>query len=132
MNNTKRHITYLVIILFLGIASRLLSTGIEFFDKYVGDALYAAMFFMIIMLLYKRMSPYKAALLSFLIVFSMELFQLTNIPLNMRQQDNIFLKILSILLGTEFNILDIASYIIGIAIFLSIEIYIRSRPKITT
>jgi hypothetical protein len=47
------------------------------------------------------------ALLTLLFVLAVEVFQLTLIPLRFSQSDSFFLRLVSVLLGTQFAWLDI-------------------------
>ncbi|HYF62597.1 MAG TPA: DUF2809 domain-containing protein [Herpetosiphonaceae bacterium] len=111
----------------LGILSRLLPVGNVLFDKYLGDALYAAMLFELVLLARPRLSPWRAAALAFGLVCLIELFQLTNIPLALRDQGNPLLRTLAVVLGMKFDIIDIIFYAAGIAGFLAPELYGRWR-----
>ncbi len=102
----------LAIVIALGIGSRLVHTGLPLIDKYLGDALYAVMFFVIFRL---RETPAKAGWLAMGMVTAMELFQLTGIPLAMSGSDSLPVRLVARLLGTEFSIADLAAYVVGIA-----------------
>ncbi len=95
----------------MGIATRLIHTGLPLIDKYLGDALYAVMFFVI----FRRWeSPTRAAWFAMAVVTAMELFQLTGIPLAMVGSDSLPVRLTARLLGTEFAFADLAAYVVGI------------------
>jgi hypothetical protein len=129
MNATTRRVLYLIGIVALGIVSRLLPIGLVFFDAYLGDALYAAMLFELALILRPRLAPYRAAALAWLLVGAIELFQLTSIPLALREQGNPLLRLVSVALGTTFSLVDIAFYTLGIAVLLALELYVRPRSR---
>jgi hypothetical protein len=96
-----------------GLASRTIHTGFPIFDKYPGDALYAAMVYAILRL-FIRTRP--VALHAMAIMTAIELFQLTMIPAQMVQSPHAFTRICGRLLGAEFSFLDLLAYAIGIGI----------------
>ena len=96
-----------------GIVSRVVHTGWIVFDKYLGDALYAAMAYTLIGL-FTRMGPLRKAVIAMSIMTLIELFQLTMIPAQMALSPNIAVRTASRLLGTEFSLLDLLAYAVGI------------------
>ena len=94
-----------------GIASRVVHTGLPLIDKYLGDAFYAAMFFVIFR---RRETSTRSGWLAMGVVTAMELFQLTGIPLAMAASDSLPVRLLARLLGTEFSWADLAAYVVGI------------------
>ena len=75
-------------LLAMGLLSRAVQTGCVIFDKYHGDALYAAMVAMT----------------------TLELFQLTMIPARLMAKKYLALRVLARLTGTEFSLLDLLAY----------------------
>jgi len=102
---------YLAAIIAVGILSRTVHTGLPIFDKYLGDALYAAMIYTILRLL-RPSAP--VAIPSMLLMSAIELFQRTNIPAQLLTSDHRLIQILARLLGTQFSFLDILAYAVGI------------------
>lgn len=95
-----------------GILSRVVHTGWPLFDKYLGDALYAAMIYAI----FRLARPSGAvALWAMAAVTAIELFQLTLIPARMWANGGWFVRMCAHLLGTSFSFLDLAAYAVGIA-----------------
>jgi hypothetical protein len=88
-------------------------TGWILLDKYAGDALYAAMVYVLISLVWQT-SPLRKALLAMLIMTALEVFQLSMIPAHMFASGNGVERILARLLGTEFSFRDLAAYAVGI------------------
>ncbi len=97
-----------------GIASRVINTNHLLFDKYLGDALYAILIYLIFRIIFADQRIGLHAAIAMLLVFAIELFQLTGIPLAMRTRENDFLRILSIALGTKFQGLDVLAYALGV------------------
>jgi len=94
-----------------GILSRTVHTGLVIFDKYLGDALYAAMVYAILRLWW-RTAP--LALPAMGIMTIIELFQLTMIPARMLTSEHLIARICARLMGTEFSFLDLLAYGVGI------------------
>ncbi|GAA5531429.1 DUF2809 domain-containing protein [Herpetosiphon gulosus] len=129
MQVTQRRIIMLGVIVLGGILSRLVSTGFVVFDHYLGDALYAAMLFVLLLLFAPMRSRSTAALLAFVIVVLIEVFQLTGIPLQLRGADHGLLRLLAVLLGTTFNGWDIVSYAVGILVMFGFDWRVVSITK---
>jgi hypothetical protein len=102
----------LVGIVAMGIVSRLVHTGLVIFDKYLGDALYAAMVYAILRQLRRRAAAAAAGAL--IVMTVIELFQLTMIPARMVASDHGIARICARLMGTEFSFLDLLAYGVGI------------------
>lgn len=129
MTATPRRWLCLIGIVALGLLSRLLPTGLAFFDNYLGDALYAAMVFALLLIARPRLALDRAAALALLIVWSIELFQLTDIPLALREQGNPLLRLVAVALGTTFSPVDLVFYALGIGAFLALELCLRRRSR---
>jgi len=98
-------------IIAIGILSRVVHTGFVVFDKYLGDALYAAMVYGICRLLW---SAAASAVYAMAIMTALELFQLTMIPAHMLESGQWMTRICARLLGVEFGFLDLLAYGVGI------------------
>jgi hypothetical protein len=101
----------LIGIIAAGILSRTIHTGLVIFDKYLGDALYAAMVYAILRLL-RRTGP--LALPAMAVMTVIELFQLTRIPARLLASEHLIVRICARLMGTEFSFLDLLAYGVGI------------------
>jgi hypothetical protein len=101
----------LIAIVTLGILSRLVHTGLAIFDKYLGDALYAAMVYTLLRL---RCKTAPVALPAMVCMTAIELFQLTRIPARLLASDHLALQFCARLMGTEFSLLDLLAYGVGI------------------
>jgi hypothetical protein len=82
-------------------------------DKYLGDALYAAMVYVLISLVWQT-SRLRKAVLAMLIMTALEVFQLTMIPAHMLTSGNLAERVFARLLGTEFSFRDLLAYAVGI------------------
>ena len=123
---TKHMIYCIIIVLIMGILSRVVHTGSQLIDAYLGDALYAVLFYLLLSVFWRKGTPLVKASFTMVLMVLIESFQLTLIPLKFRLSSNIFLKLLSIVLGTKFAWLDLVSYAVGIlAIFLLDYVYVR-------
>ena len=94
-----------------GIFSRVMQTGFRVFDKYLGDALYAAMVY-VLFRLSGRIA--RVALWTAVAMTAIELFQLTAIPAGMLRSGHLAARICARLLGTEFSVFDLLAYAVGI------------------
>lgn len=106
---------WLIAISAVGIASRVFHTGHLFIDKYLGDVVYAVVFYLFLSVLWDRWVPGRKAILTLMFVLVVEVFQLTLIPLRLSMSDSFLLRFTSILLGTQFAWWDIGAYLVGIA-----------------
>jgi hypothetical protein len=101
----------LAAIIAAGILSRVFQTGIVLVDKYLGDALYAVMLYILVRFFTK---PLTAALTASVAMTAIELFQLTMIPLHMLASRHLVVRICARLMGTSFSFLDLLAYAVGI------------------
>ncbi len=100
-------------IIAVGIISRLVHTGFVVFDKYLGDALYAAMVYMFFRLLWK---PSASVVYAMLAMTAIESFQLTMIPAHLLASKHLITRICARLMGTQFSFLDLLLYAVGIGL----------------
>jgi len=101
----------LVGIIAMGILSRVVHTGSLIFDKYLGDALYAAMVYAFLRLFWR---PSVVAVSTIVVMTVIELFQLTMIPARMLGSEHWIVRICARLVGTQFSFLDLLAYGVGI------------------
>lgn len=121
-------------VIVLGIASRVFVTGNILFDKYLGDALYAILLYLILRLWNPKKSVGFHAIVAMVWVFVIECFQLTGIPASMRQRDSLPLRMLSIALGTQFSWYDVLAYAFGILAAYGFEVrrsYTQRKSKVS-
>lgn len=95
-----------------GVISRLVHTGWIVMDKYLGDALYAAMVYGTLRVFGRQ----RAALPAMAIMTAIESFQLTLIPARLLASPHWAVRMAARLMGTEFSFLDLAAYAVGILI----------------
>jgi len=105
----------LVGIITVGILSRVGHTGLVVVDKYLGDALYAAMVYTILRLSWRAAAPARLAASAMAVMTVIELFQLTMIPAHLLANEHVMVRICAHLIGTEFSFLDLLAYAVGIA-----------------
>ena len=98
----------------MGVLSRIVHSGFVIIDKYLGDALYAAMVYVILRLLW-RATAVAVGISAMITMTLVELFQLTMIPAHMLASDHLISRICARLMGTEFSFLDLLAYAAGIA-----------------
>lgn len=101
----------LVAIIAAGILSRVAHTGVRLLDKYFGDALYAAMVYV---LLRSTGRVERVALWAAVTMTAIELFQLTGIAGRMIHADSAAVRVCARLLGTQFSVFDLLAYAVGI------------------
>jgi hypothetical protein len=107
----RSRLFWIVGIIALGILSRVVHTGLAVFDKYLGDALYAAMVYGILRLLWETAA---SAVCAMVVMTAIELFQLTGIPAQMLASEHWMTRICARLLGVEFSFVDLLAYGVGI------------------
>jgi hypothetical protein len=106
----------LMSIVAMGLLSRSLRTGFIVFDKYLGDALYAAMVYALLRLWpATRWSPARVAVIAMALMTFVECFQITGIPARLLDNPQWPVRIVARLLGTQFGFADLAAYALGIA-----------------
>jgi hypothetical protein len=98
-----------------GILSRVFHTRLAVVDKYLGDALYAAMVYAILRIFWMAAKSARLAASAMAIMTVIELFQLTMIPAHLLANEYVMVRICARLMGTEFSFLDLLTYAVGIA-----------------
>lgn len=124
MNSRRFWWVLLTAIICAGLLSRTTRTGFLIFDKYLGDALYAAMVYIILRLtgLFTRVALWAA-----IVMLAIELFQLTGIPATMHRDAHPAVRIGARLLGSTFSVLDLAAYAVGILFTAGVDRRLRVR-----
>ena len=115
MRSRASWILCLLGIITVGILSRVVQSGLVVFDKYLGDALYAAMVYAILRLIWRASAPARLAVSAMAVMTVIELFQLTMIPARLLADPHLVVRICARLMGTEFSFLDLLTYAVGIA-----------------
>ena len=114
MNERRGYVLAAVCVFVLGIASRRVPLDNLIWDKYLGDALYAVLFYLCLAICWPHGSTIGRTLATSVFVVCVECFQLTGIPMGWRNGESWLLKFVSVLLGTKFGWLDLISYAVGI------------------
>ena len=115
LNSRASWVLCLVGIITVGILSRVVHTGLVVVDKYLGDALYAAMVYTVLRLFWRAAVPVRVAVTAMAVMTAIELFQLTMIPAHLLANEHVMVRICARLMGTEFSFLDLLTYGAGIA-----------------
>ncbi len=104
----------------VGVLSRTIETHSVLLGKYLGDALYAIIFYACLAGAFPNQSILARATVITIFVVLVECFQLTGIPLKLRQ-GNLFEKLVSVVLGTKFSWYDMLAYAVGIATIIAVD-----------
>lgn len=114
------------VIIAAGIASRIIRTGWIVFDKYLGDALYAMMVYVIVRMISQggragrtatgAGGHWRSAAIAMGLMTAIELFQLTMIPARLFVSKYSLVRLGARLIGTEFSFLDLLAYAVGIGL----------------
>lgn len=129
MSKERAYLVLLVAVIGIGVLSRLIPTDNVILGKYLGDALYAAMVYILLALLMRRIGTPGRFVLALILMVGIELFQLTHIPLGMRSSETTVFRLLSILLGTTFSWYDIAAYLIGLIMMVGVDISLIDKRR---
>jgi hypothetical protein len=111
LNSRRSWMFCIVGIIAMGILSRVVPTGFAVFDKYLGDALYAAMVYGILRLFSRALA---SAVCAMVIMTAIELFQLTMIPAHLLTSEHWMTRMCARLMGVSFSFLDLLAYGVGI------------------
>jgi hypothetical protein len=99
----------------IGILSRTVRTGSPLWDKYVGDVVYAAFFYLALSALWPGGAITAKALLTAVYVVAIETFQLTPVPAHLNHSANPVVKAFAyVVLGSVFGWWDMLAYLTGI------------------
>lgn len=107
-------ILQIVLIILVGLLSRIVQLNNIIWDKYLGDMLYAVMFYYIFKLFIENHR--KRLFVTFLLMVVFELIQLTGLPTYLSHTENFVFHILGFLIGSEFSFIDICVYIVGLSL----------------
>jgi hypothetical protein len=98
----------------IGIISRVVYVGSLIWDKYLGDVVYAAVFYLTLALIWREGTIATKAISTMVYVIVIELFQLTQIPAHLNQSSNLVVRAFAyVVLGSAFSWWDILAYCIG-------------------
>jgi len=107
----------LAVVFAAGLLSRVAHTGWVVIDKYLGDALYAAMVFLLI----PGRGVLRRAGYAMAVMPGLEVFQLTGVPARMVQEGGLILTLAGRVLGTVFGWGDLVAYAVGIVAIVAEE-----------
>jgi len=107
----------------LGLLSRLRPLGWSFYDKSLGDVLYAVAVYLVLALVLYRRSLCLIAPLALVLCLAVESFQATGIPARYAH-----LPAVRWLLGTRFSWHDVACYCVGTALVATADVLLL-RPR---
>ena len=122
----------MLVVATIGMLSRMVRIGAPIWDKYVGDVVYAAGFYLALSLLWSGGTVTTKALLTTVYVVAVETFQLTPVPAHLNQSANPAVRAFAyVVLGAVFGWWDILAYLIGIGgISLADKLYLqRADPS---
>ena len=105
-------------IIALGLLSRSVVTGWVLLDKYLGDALYAAMVYALLRVVW-RAGPAAAGAAG--LMAAIESFQLSGIPARLLASGNGLTRVVARLLGVQFGWADLLAYAVGIGMMWALE-----------
>jgi hypothetical protein len=105
-----------LIIVIAGVASRVIHSGIRLIDHDLGEALYAALAYMVLGIVWPQLGPARKALIAMIAMVVIEAFQITGVPARFAASAHPGLKLLAIVLGTAWSWRDLLGYAVGIAI----------------
>ena len=112
-----------LLIVIAGIASRSLHSGLALIDNDLGEALYAALAYVLLGIAWPQLSPMHKALITTIAMVAIEAFQLTNVPARFAASGNTVLKLLAIVLGTTWSWRDLLGYAVGIAVIALLDFF---------
>jgi hypothetical protein len=106
----------------LGIVSRLFPIGFILWDKYLGDVLYAAVFYLGLSLIWPKGTSAAKTVLTGMYVIAIETFQLTSIPVQLSRSNNLVIRLFAYaVLGSKFSGWDLLAYGVGLAAMVGVE-----------
>lgn len=121
------YISLAVVVFVLGVVSRRVELDNLIWDKYLGDALYAVIFYLCLAIAWPKQPILFRAFAIAVFVICVECFQITGIPAQMRKNGNAIVKLISVVLGTKFGWWDMLAYFVGLAFILNFDWLYVSR-----
>ena len=105
-------------IVVIGVLSRVAQTGIRIFDKYLGDALYAAMVYVILRLSGRiaRVAVWAAVAMT-----AIRVFPAYGNRLGDARNSSLAVRLCARLLGTQFSVFDLLAYAVGIGCIAAVD-----------
>ena len=119
---TYRYLITLILVAGLGIVSRLFPTGSILWDKYLGDMVYAAVFYLGLSLIWPRGTLAAKSFWTVVYVVTIESFQLTPIPARLGHSDSRAVRLFAyVVLGSRFSGWDLVAYGVGLAAIMLVD-----------
>ncbi|MER6172830.1 DUF2809 domain-containing protein [Streptosporangium sp. NPDC001681] len=109
-----------------GLTVRAVTGG--WFGKYAGDALYTVLVYALIVLVWPRITPVRAALGALAFSWAVELAQLTPVPAALSEVS----VVARLVLGSTFGAADLVAYAAGAALVASAHTLLRRRREPVT
>ncbi|MET8048923.1 DUF2809 domain-containing protein [Streptosporangium sp. NPDC005286] len=106
-----------------GLTVRAVTGG--WFGKYAGDALYTVLVYALIVLVWPRITPARAALGALAFSWAVELAQLTPVPAALSEVS----VVARLVLGSTFGAADLVAYAAGAALVASAHTLLRRRRE---
>ncbi|WP_051751902.1 DUF2809 domain-containing protein [Streptosporangium amethystogenes] len=106
-----------------GLTVRAVTGG--WFGKYAGDALYTVLVYTLIVLVWPRIAPARAALGALVFSWAVELAQLTPVPAALSEVS----VVARLVLGSTFGAADLVAYAAGAALAASVHALLRRRRE---
>jgi hypothetical protein len=114
-----------LLIVLAGIASRVFHSGFILLDNDLGEALYAALAYVLLSIAWLQLTPARKALITIVAMVAIEAFQLTGLPARFAVSGNPVLKLLAIVLGTTWSWRDLLGYAVGIIVVALLDYFFR-------
>ena len=114
-------------VILAGLGSRQVHTGFLLSDKYMGDALYAVMVYLLLAFCRCGAAPLRLGVLTMIIMTALELFQLTGMPLRMTSNGSLLLHGIGRLMGTVFGWPDLVAYAAGVFAALCADYWLTGK-----
>jgi len=119
-----------LIIVIAGVVSRMFHSGIALIDHDLGEALYAALAYVLLGIVWPQLMPVRKALITLAAMVAIEAFQLTGVPARFAASENSVLNLLAVVLGTTWNWRDLLGYAVGIAVVALLDYVFRQRQPV--
>jgi hypothetical protein len=114
----------LVVVVTLGLLSRLWPIGWSLHDKSLGDILYAVAAYLVLALIVNRWRPFWVAPVALLLCLAVESFQATGIPARYEH-----ITVVRWILGTTFSWHDVGCYVVGVAVITVLDVLVLRRNR---
>lgn len=117
-----------VVCVVLGILTRSCPCGFRLWDKYLGDALYVACFYLLFGIVSPESRIRGRAALATVFIIACECFQLTGIPVKVSRSPHAAMRWFGYaFLGTHFGWYDMAAYGVGLVSIVLIDTALVER-----